>query len=65
LLAAAREIDARLRIYPQFGEPLRDLQSRGETLWIGVVPPLTVEYIIDEEHRMIFVVVPHRPLPGL
>jgi hypothetical protein len=64
ILGAAREIDARLHIYPQFGQPLRDLQMQGETLWIAVVPPLTVQYIIDDDQHAVFVVVPHRLLPG-
>jgi hypothetical protein len=62
-LNAAKEIAARLRIYPQFGEPLRDLQTEGETLWTGTVPPLVVQYVIDEDNRLVFVVVPLKPLP--
>jgi len=62
-LTALREIDTRLRVDPQFGEPLRDLKTEGETLWIGTIPPMVVQYVIDEERRSVFVVVPLKPLP--
>jgi hypothetical protein len=61
-LAAARLIEERLRIYPQFGEPLRDLVLEPLRLWIGVVPPLVVQYTLDEENRVVMVSVPIRPL---
>lgn len=57
-LEAIKTIDYRLRVYPQFGEPLRDLTTLGVTLWIGSVPPLVVKYVIDEDARSVFVVVP-------
>ena len=59
---AAREIERILRIYPQFGQPLRDLAVGSAQLWIGVVPPLVVHYILDEEHRQVMVVRPMQPL---
>jgi hypothetical protein len=62
-LDAIKQIDARLRIYPQFGEPLRDLTIVGETLWAGTVPPLVVQYIIDAERHLVFVVRPLKTLP--
>lgn len=40
VLAAVKEIDSRLKIYPQFGEPPRDLKTVRETIWIGTIPPL-------------------------
>jgi hypothetical protein len=43
---------------------LRDLQTAGETLWIGTIPPLVVQYILDEEKRLVFIVVPLNPLPN-
>jgi hypothetical protein len=61
-LAAAKAFEARLRIYPQFGQPLQNLRQ-GETLWIGVVSPLVVHYVIDDVHRVVFVVRPIRFLP--
>jgi hypothetical protein len=63
-LQALKAIDHRLSVYPQFGEPLRDLKMRGETLWIGTIEPLVVQYIIDEPNRLVFVVVPLKILPG-
>ncbi len=63
VLEAARELDRRLHIYPQFGEPLYDIKSQKETVWIGVIPPLLGFYIIDEDRRTVFVVVPLKPLP--
>ena len=61
---AVKEIDARLRIYPQFGEPLRDLKTAGETLRIMSISPLVVRYIIDENERAVFVVAPFQPMRG-
>jgi hypothetical protein len=63
VLAAVKEIDRRLQIYPQFGQPLRSLALEPAQLWIGVVEPLTVQYVLDEERHLVMVVVPLRPLP--
>jgi hypothetical protein len=62
-LAAVREIDNRLRVYPQFGEPLRDLHMEGQTASAPTPAPLFIEYIVDEPHRAVFVVVPLRAMP--
>ena len=62
-LDAAKEIDRRLHIYPQFGEPRRDLEALGVTIWSGTVPPLVVEYVIDEGQRLVFVAIPFKALP--
>jgi hypothetical protein len=35
----------------------------GQTLWAASVPPLFVAYTIDESNRVVYVVVPLRPLP--
>ncbi len=64
-LTAVKEIDRRLRIYPQFGQPLQDLQQRPAQLWVGTVPSLVVRYVLDEANRQVTVVVPISPLPGL
>ncbi|MBA4186499.1 MAG: hypothetical protein C0467_00630 [Planctomycetaceae bacterium] len=64
LLAALREIDHRLRIYPQFGQPLFKLMIEPVEVWIGVVAPLVVEYVLDEETRTVNVLKPFRVLPG-
>ena len=63
-LDAAKEIDYRLRIYPQFGEPLCDVPAIKAKLLIATVPPLAVRYIVDEETRRVFVVVPLQALPN-
>ena len=62
-LAALKEIDDRLHIYPQFGEPLSDLTVTPLQSWIGTIPPLTVRYFLDEEQRLVIVSVPLKPLP--
>jgi hypothetical protein len=64
LLEALKAIDHRLRIYPQFGQPLRDLKAEPARVWIGCVPPLVVQYVLDEERRLVMVVVPFMPLPS-
>jgi hypothetical protein len=63
-LAAVEEIDQRLRIYPQFGEPLGDLDFPPAQVWIGVVPPLVVRYLLDEQRRLVMVANPFLPLPN-
>jgi hypothetical protein len=64
VLDAAKQIDDRLRVYPQFGQPLRDLKLRPAQLWMACVPPLVVQYSVDDERRVVMVVVPIRPLPN-
>jgi hypothetical protein len=64
VLDAAKEIDRRLRLYPQFGEPLMDLTQEARQLWVGTVEPLVVHYAIYEERRLVMVAVPLLPLPG-
>jgi hypothetical protein len=61
---AAREINRRLHLYPQFGEPRRDLKTLGATMGSGTVPPLVLEYAIDEERRLVFVAIPFKVLPN-
>jgi hypothetical protein len=61
VLAAVREIDRRLQIYPQFGQPLQDLSIDSAQIWIGVVSPLVLHYIIDEERRQVMVLLPPSP----
>jgi hypothetical protein len=62
VIAAVRQIDERLRVYPQFGQPLRDLELKPAQLWIGVVPPLVVHYLLDEESRLVIVGAPITPI---
>jgi hypothetical protein len=63
VIAAVREMDARLRIYPQFGDPLRDLELKPAQLWIGCVPPLVVRYWLDDQTRTVIVFSAIVPLP--
>jgi hypothetical protein len=64
VVAAIQEIDRRLHIFPQFGEPKVDLTYQPGQIWIGTVPPLVVRYAIYEERRLVMVTVPLMPLPG-
>lgn len=54
-LAAPREFDHRLRVYPQFGDPLVDLWEEVGQIRIGIVPPLAMRYAVFEERRQVFV----------
>lgn len=63
VLDALTEMDARLRIYPQYGERRRDLSMTGQSLWGATFPPLCVEYVIDEQNRAVYVVIPLKVLP--
>src|SRR5262245_13162695 len=58
VLTAVREFDRRLRLYPQFGEPLREYEIVPAKLWIGVVPPVVAKYLVDEGRRLVIVVAP-------
>ncbi len=50
-IAALQEFDRRLHIYPQFGEPLYDLTRTPGQVWIGILLPLSMKYIIFDEPR--------------
>ncbi|MCI0684558.1 MAG: hypothetical protein L0Y71_20795 [Gemmataceae bacterium] len=52
-LSALKEFDRRLRIYPQFGEPLVDLQKETGQVWIGIVRPLAMRYGVFDERRLV------------
>lgn len=64
VLAALKEIDRRLHVYPQFGDPMRDLKFESTRLWVAVVPPLIVRYILDEERRLVLIGTPLQTLPN-
>lgn len=64
LQLAVPAIDRRLRIYPQFGQPLYDLSVRPARVWVGVVSPLVVHYLLDEETRQVMVGRPFMLLPN-
>jgi hypothetical protein len=60
---AAKHIDYLLHVYPQFGDPLRDLELKPARSWMGTVTPLVVHYTLDEERRLVMVVAPIMVLP--
>jgi hypothetical protein len=55
-LAALKEFDRRLRIYPQFGDPLSDLTHEKATIFNAIIRPLAMRYAIYEERRLVVVV---------
>jgi hypothetical protein len=61
VLNAVKQIDYVLALYPQFGQPLRDLLLKPAQMWIGVVPPLVVHYVLDEDAKRVFVPLPFVP----
>lgn len=70
ILTAIQELDRRLRIYPQFGQPLQDLAVERAQLWVAIVSPLIVHYVLVEgddtgRGRQVMVVRPPTVLPGL
>jgi hypothetical protein len=64
LLDGLKQLDERPRIYPQAGQPLRDLTLEPAQVWVATFPPLVVQYVLDEERRLVMVVVPILPLPN-
>lgn len=54
-LAALKEFDRRLRIYPQFADPLMDLPSEPGQVRLGAVPPLAMRYGVFEERKLVLV----------
>lgn len=66
ILSSVRQIHDRFRVYPQFGQPLRDLEPPGAQLWIAVVAPLVVLYVLIETDttRHVTVVRPFFCLPN-
>ncbi len=52
-LAALKEFDRRLRLYPQFGEPLIDLKKDPGQVCIGIVRPLAMRSGVFDERRLV------------
>jgi hypothetical protein len=52
-LAALKEFHRRLCVYPQFGEPLIELQQEPGQVWIGVVRPLAMGYGVPDDRRLV------------
>ncbi len=54
-LAALREFDRRLRVYPQFGDPLADLLAGAGQVRLGAVQPLAMRYGVFEARKLVLV----------
>lgn len=54
-VTALQEFDRRLRLYPQFGDPLIDLLVEVGQVRLGTVPPLAMRYGVFEERRLVVV----------
>jgi hypothetical protein len=54
-VAALKEFHRRLRIYPQFGDPLIDLKREPGQVWIGIVRPLSMRYAVLDSRRLVMV----------
>jgi len=61
--AALKEFDRLLRLYPQFGEPLSDLEVGGGQIRIGIIRPLSIRYGANEDMRLVFCGAPPILLP--
>jgi hypothetical protein len=64
VVAAIKEIDRRLHVYPQLGDPLIDLTHESGQIRIGTVPPLVVRYAVYEDSRLVIVTRPVEVLSG-
>src|SRR5438045_2374523 len=49
--SALVELNRRLELYPQVGEPRMDLTFPATQLWHCTVPPLVAVYVIDDIRR--------------
>lgn len=54
-VVALTEFHRRLRIYPQFGDPLIDLKREPGQVWIGIVRPLSMRYAVLDTRRLVMV----------
>ena len=54
-VAAVKEFDRRLCIYPQFGDPLIDRKQELGQVWIGTVRPLSMRYAVLDDRRLVMV----------
>jgi hypothetical protein len=61
--AGLEEFKLRLRVYPQFGDPLIDLEIGGGQIRIGVIRPLSIRYGVHEDRRIVFCTAPPLLLP--
>jgi hypothetical protein len=63
VLTALKQLHRILSIYPQRGEPVRDLKTVAQTLYTLSFGPLFVEYAIDEANRTVFIGRPFKVMP--
>jgi len=54
-LGAFKEFHHRLCVYPQFEDPLADLQMEVGQIRIGIVSPLAMRYGVLEDRRLMIV----------
>jgi hypothetical protein len=54
-VAAVKQIQRRLCLYPQFGEPLFDLTQEAGQVWLGIVRPLSMRYAVLDDRRIVMV----------
>jgi hypothetical protein len=54
-VAALKEFNRHLRLYPQFGEPLTALAQETGQVWIGIIHPLSMRYAVLGELRVVMV----------
>jgi hypothetical protein len=52
--AALKEFDRLLRLYPQFGDPLSDLQVGAGQVRLGIIRPISMRYGVNEDKRIVF-----------
>ncbi len=64
VLLTIKKFDDRLRVYPQFGEPLQDLHHPPGCIWLATIRPLTLRYAVFEDLRLVIVGNPFLALPG-
>ena len=57
------KMNERLQVYPQFGDPLRDMPIESMQQRIATFPPLVVQYMVDEANYVVMLGVPLKPLP--
>ena len=54
--AALKDFDGKLHLYPQFGDPLRDLVIERAALYNGIIRPLCMRNAVYENERLVVVV---------
>jgi hypothetical protein len=62
-LRALKTIDERLKVYPQFGEPIRNYAALGVTEYRGHVWQITFTYAVDEQRRLVHVAAAPKAMP--